>query len=433
VLAAVNAKYGDADFASVYDGIVTDLNEQRRDALLGYTIWLLQQTYTEITSAAALYEYLLIDVEMCGCDATSYIAQGIASVQLYMQRCRLMLEPGVTDMSEIPEIWWEWMSAYRVWEANRKIFLYPENYIEGALRKDKTPQFDELVDFLMQTDVSEKSVTNAYQAYFQGFCTVAQLTNASAYGARLAKPGTRAVYAQGTAKGGTANTISLAPPYSAVFNAYAGMAIKITGGTGSGQVNGIVGYDGYGTATVAVPWTTIPDATSTYVITGEERVDTLYLVAHTNTQPPVYYARSLDTSRGWSPWLQAKLSIASSFVSPLYAFGKLFLFWIEQKTVDGSQISSSGGNASSTTITDTTATLRFSYRDAEGNWIAPQVVTDDIVVTYEQQYALDPYVRDALPGYVDYFGSQWIYWRKVYPLRVPATKMTVRPKGTNYQ
>ena len=205
VLAAVNAKYGDADFTSVNSGIVNDLNEQRRDALLGFTIWLLQKTYPDIVSVEALYEYLLIDVEMSGCDETSYIAQGIASVQLYMQRCRLMLERGVTDMSQIPEIWWEWMSAYRIWEANRKIFLYPENYIEPALRTDKTPQFKELVDELMQTDISETSVTSAYQTYFQSFSTVAQLTNASAYGARLSQPGTTTVYAQGTATGGTAN------------------------------------------------------------------------------------------------------------------------------------------------------------------------------------------------------------------------------------
>ena len=110
------------------------VSQQRRDALLGYTIWLLGQTLPEIDSPDTLYQYLLIDVEMGGCDTTSYIAQAIAAIQLYMQRCRLMLEPGVTDLSNIPEVWWEWMSAYRVWEANRKIFLYPENYLEPALR-----------------------------------------------------------------------------------------------------------------------------------------------------------------------------------------------------------------------------------------------------------------------------------------------------------
>jgi SpoVK/Ycf46/Vps4 family AAA+-type ATPase len=29
---------------------------------------------------------------------------------------------------------WEWRKRYRVWEANRKVFLYPENWIEPELR-----------------------------------------------------------------------------------------------------------------------------------------------------------------------------------------------------------------------------------------------------------------------------------------------------------
>jgi ATPase subunit of ABC transporter with duplicated ATPase domains len=29
---------------------------------------------------------------------------------------------------------WEWRKKYRVWEANRKIFLYPENWVEPDLR-----------------------------------------------------------------------------------------------------------------------------------------------------------------------------------------------------------------------------------------------------------------------------------------------------------
>ena len=34
-----------------------------------------------------------------------------------------------------------WMKNFRVWEANRKIWLYPENWIEPELRDDKSPFF----------------------------------------------------------------------------------------------------------------------------------------------------------------------------------------------------------------------------------------------------------------------------------------------------
>ena len=33
---------------------------------------------------------------------------------------------------------WEWRKRYRVWEANRKVFLYAESFVEGDLRDDKT-------------------------------------------------------------------------------------------------------------------------------------------------------------------------------------------------------------------------------------------------------------------------------------------------------
>jgi len=29
---------------------------------------------------------------------------------------------------------WQWRKRYRVWEANRKVFLYPENWVEPELR-----------------------------------------------------------------------------------------------------------------------------------------------------------------------------------------------------------------------------------------------------------------------------------------------------------
>ena len=39
---------------------------------------------------------------------------------------------------------WKWMKSYRVWQANRLVFLYPENWIEPELRDDKSPFFKDL-------------------------------------------------------------------------------------------------------------------------------------------------------------------------------------------------------------------------------------------------------------------------------------------------
>ena len=39
-----------------------------------------------------------------------------------------------------------------IWEANRKVFLYPEEWIEPELRDDKSPVFKEIESELLQND-----------------------------------------------------------------------------------------------------------------------------------------------------------------------------------------------------------------------------------------------------------------------------------------
>ena len=70
----------------------------------------------------------------------------------------------------------------------------------------------------------------------------------------------------GTAQtGSTSTTIKLAAAASATDNAYTGMYVTLTGGTGSGQIKIITAYNGTTkVATVNSAWTTTPDATSTY-------------------------------------------------------------------------------------------------------------------------------------------------------------------------
>ena len=119
--AALNARFGSEAFDVLYGDIEATLLTQQRDALNGFAVWVLgaEPGLEAITSIPRLSEYLLIDLEMCGCNSTSYIAQGIASLQAYMQRARMNLEPGVVDI-RVPATWWSWLTAYRVWEANRR-------------------------------------------------------------------------------------------------------------------------------------------------------------------------------------------------------------------------------------------------------------------------------------------------------------------------
>jgi hypothetical protein len=77
----------------------------------------------------------------------------------------------------------------------------------------------------------------------------------------LSKDGTNTT---GTARAGTANTIQLAADAP---NIGAGMLIRITGGTGSGQIRRIIAWNNTSkTATVNPNWATNPDSTSTYSV-----------------------------------------------------------------------------------------------------------------------------------------------------------------------
>ncbi len=54
-----------------------------------------------------------------------------------------------------------------MWEANRKIFLYPENWIEPDLRDDKSPFFKELESQLKQIEITEETAKDALITYLQ--------------------------------------------------------------------------------------------------------------------------------------------------------------------------------------------------------------------------------------------------------------------------
>lgn len=166
---AVKARYNDSAWLEVAGALSDPLREARRVALVAYLLPRLG-----VRDANGLYQRLLIDVEMSPCMATSRIKQAISSAQLFVQRCLLNLEPEVPPAA-IDDQHWTWMKNYRVWEANRKVLLYPENWIVPELRDDKTPFFRELESDLLQNDVSDANVERALASYLEKLDAVAKL------------------------------------------------------------------------------------------------------------------------------------------------------------------------------------------------------------------------------------------------------------------
>jgi len=145
-----------------------------QDGVANVDVWRLLMPAERLRDSTDIYDYFLIDPEMSACMMTSRIKQGISSIQLFTQRSFLNLEPDVElfpgDARE-----WDWMKTYRVWEANRKIFLYPENWIEAELRDDKSPFFKELENDLRQGEVTQTAVEDAYIEYLEKLDEVSRL------------------------------------------------------------------------------------------------------------------------------------------------------------------------------------------------------------------------------------------------------------------
>ena len=163
---AARARFDEDDWEQVVKPLNDELRENQKRALISYCLVQPDLIDWGVADADSLFEFFLIDVQMDACMETSRIKQAISSVQLFIQRCLLGLEEdrGVSNKA-IDRPRWEWMQRYRLWEANRKIFLYPENWIRSELRDDKSDFYRELEAELLQKDVSTEVVQDALKNY----------------------------------------------------------------------------------------------------------------------------------------------------------------------------------------------------------------------------------------------------------------------------
>ncbi|NEQ64451.1 MAG: hypothetical protein F6K21_02915 [Symploca sp. SIO2D2] len=311
------AKYSEEQWAEVFGKLNGALQERVCQILAEFALWKLK-----IESSRQLSEYLLLDVEMTSCACNSKIQLGILSVQTYLQRCRMGIEPEVTKVN-IPPVWWEWIMNYRLWEANRKVFLYPENYIDPSLRRDASPIFKELQDELLQSEITAATVEAAYRNYFDKLAELAKL-----------------------------------------------------------QI-----VDG-GIFEVQTP--------------NSSEVETLFLLAKTQTQPHSFYYRTCEHPSEnkplWGYWEKIDLQINSEYVAPIYAFNRLFIFWVETK-----EITQSTGDGNKDKIVQ--ATIKYSFQNSSQKWVAPQDLVKDLIIPSN--------------GQVGDLTLDQKFWEQVYPYVLP--------------
>ncbi|MFH0344546.1 MAG: neuraminidase-like domain-containing protein [Chromatiales bacterium] len=174
--AALRARYDESGWLSVLKPINDEMRSLQRDALVTYILHQMSQKdeTQHIDTPDKLFEYFLMDVQMDPCMQTSRIRHALSSVQLFIERCLMNLEPRVAP-SSIKAKQWEWMQRYRVWEANRKVFLWPENWLEPELRDDQSPFFKETMSELLQSDITEDRAATALLNYLSKLEEVAKL------------------------------------------------------------------------------------------------------------------------------------------------------------------------------------------------------------------------------------------------------------------
>lgn len=185
----VRAQTGKAAWKAVAQPIADQLRRRSRDALVE---WLLhvKPTLPRLMPRTLnnLYQWLLIDPGMEPVVQSSRLRLAIGSAQLFVQRVLLGLEDAepIPIDERTPAAWidaerWAWMKRYRVWEANRKIFLYPENWLEPEFREDRSHLFRELEGDLLQGEITDDKAEDALLRYLEGLVEIANLDIVSTF------------------------------------------------------------------------------------------------------------------------------------------------------------------------------------------------------------------------------------------------------------
>ena len=172
---AIKTNFEPETWLRVAQPIFDKLRQLQRNALAAHVMH--QHHFDRLEQ---LFDYFLIDPGVEPVVQTSRIRSAIAAVQIFINRCLLNLEPGVASAA-INSNQWQWMKRYPVWAGNRKLWLFPENVLEPEFRDDKTHLYTELEGALLQSDVTNDLVEDAFFKYLRKLDELARLDIVAMY------------------------------------------------------------------------------------------------------------------------------------------------------------------------------------------------------------------------------------------------------------
>jgi Tc toxin complex TcA C-terminal TcB-binding domain/Neuraminidase-like domain/Putative peptidoglycan binding domain/Salmonella virulence plasmid 28.1kDa A protein len=209
------------------------LREMRRDALVACLIKTGEYGIPEaqFLDADDIYNFYLIDPEMGVTATTTRLLQASLAIQQLVNQAFLSLSIGPTiDTADARWSEWSWRQQYRLWQANRQVFLYPENYVLPETRNDASPFFATLESDLRQGNADAESAETAFENYLLSLVSVANLKIAAVYNeVRAAGPHVLHVFGctNGTPAQWFYRTQTRTTPYNGVWTAWTPLNLNI--------------------------------------------------------------------------------------------------------------------------------------------------------------------------------------------------------------
>ncbi len=183
-MAALQAQYAQSAWFGAIQPVEDKLRETRRDALVAYLLGPGPGAgVPPMLTTDDIYNYYLIDPEMSSCALMTRLLQASLAVQQFVQQCFLNLTIADVTVDTSDPRWseWSWRQQYRLWQAAREVFLYPENYVLPELRTDASPFFTDLENDLRQSNCDKAAAEAAMQNYLRKLVGVGRLQVAAHY------------------------------------------------------------------------------------------------------------------------------------------------------------------------------------------------------------------------------------------------------------
>ncbi|BDG77058.1 MULTISPECIES: neuraminidase-like domain-containing protein [Wolbachia] len=113
--------------------------------------------------------------------------------------------------------------------------------------------------------------------------------------------------------------------------------------------------------------------------------DTLYIIGRTIAQPYNYYYRTAVFDKDnekfvyWTAWEKIESAIPAETVTPIYAFNRLFIFWLQQVTKKESE------KGKQDDLSDKIyATINYIFQKPSGSWSAPHELASSIKIDIDK-------------------------------------------------